>query len=90
MSGLTFDLTAPTLNGAAPKTVRVAKKGAKNARVTFKVTATDDVDGTLPVSCQPRSGSQFKVGRTTVRCEATDTSGNGAKAAFAVTVKARR
>ena len=40
-----FDLTAPTLSGATAKTVRVPKKGAKNARVTFKVTATDDVDG---------------------------------------------
>ena len=90
VSGFEFDLTPPKLNGATAKTVRVPKKGAKNARVTFKVTATDDVDGTLPVSCQPRSGSRFKVGRTTVRCEATDSSGNTAKATFAVTVRPRR
>ena len=51
--GLEFDLTPPTLGGATPKTVRVATKGAKTARVTFKVTATDDVDVAVPVLCQP-------------------------------------
>ena len=66
--GFEFDLTPPKLIGASAKTVRVPKKGAKSARVTFKVTATDDVDGAVPVSCQPKSGSRFKVGKTTVRC----------------------
>jgi HYR domain len=87
--GLEFDVVPPTLSGAAAKTVRAPKK-AKTARVTFKVTATDDVDGSVPVSCQPSSGSRFKVGKTTVRCDATDTSGNTGKAAFTVTVKRRR
>jgi hypothetical protein len=86
---LTFDLTPPTLSGANAKTVRVPKK-AKTARVTFKVTATDDVDGSVRVSCQPKSGSRFKVGRTRVRCEATDTSANTAAASFTVTVRARK
>ena len=88
--GLTFDVTPPTLSGATAKTVRVAEKGAKTARVTFMVTATDDVDDSRPVSCQPKSGSRFKVGKTTVRCETSDSSGNTGKAAFVVTVKPRR
>ena len=87
--GLEFDLAPPTLSGAPAKTVR-APKGAKSARVTYKVAATDDVDGAVPVSCKPRSGNRFKVGRTTVRCEATDSSGNTAKAAFVVTVRKSR
>jgi hypothetical protein len=58
--------------------------------VTFKLTATDDVDGAVPVSCVPRSGSRVPVGRWTVRCEATDSSDNTGKAAFAMTVKPRR
>ena len=87
--GLEFDLTAPRLNGADSKTVR-APKGAKAARVTFKVTATDDVDGAVPVLCQPWSGSRFKLGRTTVGCEATDSSGNTGTAGFVVTVRPRR
>ena len=75
--GHTFDVTAPKLLGAGSKTAR-AEKGAKAARVRFEVTATDRVDGAVPVSCQPRSGSYFKVGRTTVRCVAADSTGNSA------------
>lgn len=87
--GLEFDLTAPTLIGATSKTVRVPKK-AKSAHVTYNVTATDIADGVVAVTCKPRSGARFRVGRTTVRCSATDSSGNTGSAAFAVTVKRRR
>jgi len=87
--GLEFDLTRPTLTGAANKTVK-AKKGAKSARVVFRVTAKDDRDGTLPVACAPSSGSRFRIGRTRVACSATDSSGNTATASFTVTVKVKR
>jgi hypothetical protein len=87
--GLDFDITAPVLAGAANKTVR-AKKHAKSARVTFHVTAQDDRDGALPVSCHPRSGSRFRIGRTRVVCSATDNSANSQTARFTVTVKRRR
>jgi hypothetical protein len=87
--GLEFDVTAPMLHGAGSKTVR-AQRGAKRARVTFKVTSTDGVDGAVPVSCQPRSGRRFPLGKTIVRCAATDSSGNIATAGFTVTVKRRR
>ena len=89
MPGLAFDVTPPTLSGATAKTVRVPK-GAKRARVTFKLTATDDVNGAVPVSCVPRSGSRIPVGRWTVRCEATDSSDNTGKASFRLSVKAQR
>ena len=88
--GLTFDVTPPTLSGANAKTVRMRSKGARSARVSFKVTATDDVDGGVPVLCQPQSGSRFEAGRTSVLCEATDSSGNTGTAAFTVNVKRRR
>jgi hypothetical protein len=87
--GLDFDVTPPTLIGAANKTVR-AKRDAKSARVTFRVTGQDDVDGAARVTCRPASGSRFPVGRTTVRCSVTDTSGNAATAAFRVTVRRGR
>ena len=87
--GLAFDLTPPTLDGAPSKTVRVRKR-VRQARVTYSVRAQDDVDGAVPVSCKPRSGSRFKLGRTVVRCSATDSSGNAAAATFTVTVKRRR
>jgi hypothetical protein len=35
-------------------------------------TATDQVDGTVPVTCAPASGSVFPVGTTTVDCSAAD------------------
>jgi len=84
--GLEFDVTPPTLTGATPKTVR-APKGVKRVRVTYKVTAADDVDRAVPVVCAPRSGSRFPIGRTVVKCAAADSSGNAADAAFRVTVK---
>jgi hypothetical protein len=56
-------------------------------RVIYKVTASDAVDGSVPVSCQPRSGSRFKIGRTFVKCSATDTSANAETESFSVKVK---
>lgn len=83
--GLAFDLTPPTLSGARSKSVR-APRGAARARVTFAVTARDDVDGSVAASCKPASGSRFKIGRTAVSCSARDTSGNVATARFTITV----
>jgi len=84
--GFDFDLTAPTLTGVANKTAK-AKKGARSARVTFKVTAQDDKDGAVPATCVPQSGSRFRVGRTVVECSATDSSANAASASFKTTVR---
>ena len=84
--GLEFDITPPTISGAVSKTVR-APKGAKRARVLYKVTASDVVDGSVVVSCFPRSGSLFPIGRTTVTCRAEDSSGNTSGAKFAVVVR---
>ena len=84
--GLTFDVTAPVLTGTVGKTVRTPRD-AKRARVGYRVTARDGVDGVVPVSCLPRSNSSFKIGRTIVTCSATDASGNSRAAKFAITVK---
>lgn len=86
--GLEFDVTPPTLTGATSKTVR-APKGAKPVRVTYAVSAHDDVDGAVPVSCSPPSGSRFSRGRTDVTCSATDASANTQTARFTITVKRR-
>ncbi len=84
--GLTFDLTAPVFSGAVDKAVR-APRGKKKARVVYRVTARDAVDGAIPVACRPRSRSFFKRGRTTVKCSTADASGNTATAAFTITVR---
>ena len=87
--GLEFDVTPPTLSGATSKTVR-ARKRAKRVRVTYKVAARDAVDGQVPVTCRPRSGRRFAIGRTVVRCSATDSSANTRNASFRVTVRAAK
>jgi hypothetical protein len=86
---LEFDLVAPKLVGAASRTV-IAARGAKAVRVRFTVSAADDVDGQVPVTCLPSSGSRFPIGRTRVKCSATDTSANSATASFNVNVRSRR
>jgi hypothetical protein len=89
VAGLDFDVTAPSIAGATSKVVRAPRR-AKRVRVRFKVTAQDDVDGVVPVSCRPKSGSRFKVGRTTVHCSASDMSGNAQTAKFTLRVKRHR
>jgi len=54
--------------------------------VTFTATATDNLDGTLPVVCDPASGSTFDLGETIVNCRATDTHANIGTASFTVLV----
>ena len=51
-------------------------------------TATDNVDGPVPVTCAPSSGSNFPPNGspTTVLCTATDSKGNSTTASFTVTV----
>lgn len=46
------------------------------AVVTYEASAVDNIDGPLPVTCAPASGSTFGPGLTLVICEATDSSFN--------------
>jgi len=87
--GLEFDLTPPTITGAAAMKVRAPRR-ATRVRVIYHVSATDAIDGPLAAACRPRSGSRFRIGRTRVRCSATDRSANTATARFTVTVTRRR
>jgi hypothetical protein len=84
--GHTFDLAAPVLTGIHSRVV-TAPTAATRARVAYVVTARDPDEGKVPATCTPHSGSFFKVGRTTVRCAATDGNGNTASAHFTVTVR---
>lgn len=84
--GYAFDTTPPEISASLPKTVK-APAGVTRVRVAYKVSAHDPGAGAVRVTCKPRSGSSFKVGRTTVRCTATDASANTAKARYTVTVK---
>ena len=79
------DVTAPTVTTQAPAPVEAT--GPSGATVTWvDPTASDDVDGDLPVACDRTSGETFAVGDTTVTCTATDSHGNVGSATFAVRV----
>ena len=78
------DTTAPVVTVPANATIS-ASSGA-GAAYTFSTTATDIVDGNLPVSCSRTSGSTFPIGTTTVTCTATDAHNNIGTGSFTVTV----
>jgi HYR domain-containing protein len=79
------DTTPPLVT--VPTGLTSAATGPTGAVVSYTASATDDVDGPVPVSCSPSSGGTFPIGTTTVHCTATDSSGNNASASFTIHVK---
>jgi hypothetical protein len=45
------------------------------------------MDGSVPVTCSPTSGSVFPLGTSVVTCSATDAAGNASNGSFRVTVE---
>ncbi len=80
------DTQAPDVN--VPGNITKEATGPGGAVVSWTgVNATDKVDGSVAVSCNPASGSTFELGETTVTCAATDQAGNRGEGAFVVTVQ---
>jgi Divergent InlB B-repeat domain len=79
---LVVDSTPPTISVTGnPSNV------AAGASVTFQASATDIVDGTDPVICNPASGFTAST-TTTVTCNSSDKAGNAASSVqFTVAVK---
>jgi hypothetical protein len=69
-----------------PGAMTLEATGATGAVATYTASAVDAVDGTVGVACAPASGTLFGLGATAVTCTATDSVGQVAAAAFAVTV----
>lgn len=79
------DTVPPVIDAHAD--VAADTSDSSGAVVTYTVpTATDDIDGSVAVSCTPASGSTFPLGPTTVTCTAQDAAGNPASTSFTVTV----
>jgi HYR domain len=78
------DTTPPALTVPANKSLRTRSRNG--VPVFFTATALDIVDGTVPTTCNPRSGSVFPAGTKIVTCTATDRRGNVARATFNVSV----
>jgi hypothetical protein len=81
------DTTPPVLT--LPWNMIIEAAGPTGAPATFTASATDDVDGSVPVTCTPASGSISPIGPTTVSCSATDVAGNVGTGTFTVTVHDR-
>ena len=78
------DTTAPVVT--VPADIATTTTVASGISVTFNASATDNIDGPRPTTCNPASGANFPVGTTTVTCSATDTHGNTGSNTFHVTV----
>ena len=79
------DTTPPTVH--APANLTLEAVNASGATATFSADATDLVDGALPATCAPDSGTTFPLGSTGVDCSATDTAGNVGHAGFTLRVQ---
>ena len=87
---INLDKTEPQIT--VPADITTMATGAGGAAVEFNVTATDKLDGDLPVSYETESGpvisgDTFPPGTTTVTVTAVDRAGNTAVASFNVTVR---
>ena len=80
------DVDAPVF---APVADRVEEAtSADGAAVVFDTpAATDNLDPTVTVTCDPLSGSTFPLGNSGVTCSAQDVAGNGSSTSFTVTVQ---
>jgi hypothetical protein len=68
----------------------VEATSSDSATVSFEVSAEDDVDGAVDVSCDYNSGDTFSIGETVVTCTAEDSAGNRAEETFTITVEPPR
>jgi hypothetical protein len=81
------DIEAPTIAAHDNETTFEATS-TEGALVEYTMpTATDNIDEAVEVVCDPASGSQFPIGKTTVNCTATDAANNSSKSEFVVTVE---
>jgi hypothetical protein len=77
----TFTVTVNRVDNAPPSLfvpgdITAEATGPSGANVPFSVSASDDLDPSPTVSCDPTSGSAFPLGTTPVSCRASDASGN--------------
>jgi hypothetical protein len=79
------DSTRPVLSLPPDQTLEATGPGG--AVATFTGSATDDLDGPVPVTFAPPSGSLFPLGTTVVQATARDFAGNEGTGKLHITVK---
>jgi hypothetical protein len=78
------DTTKPTLSGMPGDITDSTDNPSGKIESWSGPSASDTVDPSPSVNCNPASGSNFPIGNTTVTCTATDNSGNSSSATFNV------
>jgi hypothetical protein len=78
------DTTPPTLTLPGNQNVETESPGGK--AVTYSVTASDIVSGSITPTCNHSSGEIFPIGTTPIHCTATDGAGKSSSGDFNVTV----
>lgn len=94
-----FDMTHPwmegnvivkqtSVSGNPPKILQKPDIDSFQNIINFSVKAIDDPDGDVSnkVVCNPKSGTTFPPGTTTVTCSVTDSDGNTGTMSFKVTI----
>src|SRR5215211_5666781 len=81
------DTTPPVIT--VPEDIAEEATSPDGTEVSFEeeVSAEDDVDGAVDVSCDYNSGDTFPIGETAVTCTAEDAADSAAEESFAVTVQ---
>jgi hypothetical protein len=81
------DTTPPVIT--VPEDIAEEATSPDGTEVSFEeeVSAEDDVDGAVDVSCDYNSGDTFPIGETVVTCTAEDAADSAAEESFAVTVQ---
>jgi hypothetical protein len=82
-----IDATLPVMITFPDSTIEAVAGIGQGAKVMFATAAWDNVDGVMEPECSHKSGSEFPVGDTIVKCTATDKAGNKIEETFEVSVK---
>ena len=69
-----------------PEHIKVPARSNEGAIVDFEAKADDEIWGEMPVDCLPKSGSMFRIGKTTVACSSVDLDLNVGASAFIIEV----
>ncbi|KKW20132.1 MAG: hypothetical protein UY63_C0001G0037 [Parcubacteria group bacterium GW2011_GWA2_51_10] len=80
------DTTDPEISNMPENQTIEITEGDSSTASYSSPTATDNIDGSVSVSCSPESGATFALGATSVRCSATDSAGNETIASFTIEV----
>lgn len=78
------DTTAPLLD--LPADINASATSSAGSTVNYSASATDAVDGTVAVLCNPASGETFALGTTTVSCTTQDAHHNISNGSFRINV----